>query len=372
MKKLSLILVLLLAVGLAAFAGEPSLSGTFSSQITFDDEATGNLGRLRVNVTVPVGDFVTVTLDMRNDNDRNDLVDAAYTATEQKYGVTGLEFNQVFAVTDISGIFGISDMVGLTLTMGSYECWMSNWNSATSTNRARTVETWAVGGVDTAPDLGLDIGIGSYGTILTYLQTYEASDEIAFKFGFKLGDVLEGLNAILSYTGGKKSSGADVSYFKADAGYTFGFGDGMSLYIPVAFLANLEDEQTFIDFGAKFTGFGLSAGVGAEMNNTPASGDMTFLVLDAQFAYAIMDTGLSVYINMMGDPADLADGGANDDFISSLDFGLSYDLAGNMVYVGYVADLADAGTETMLMMDDSYDRHGVKGSGMYVASYINF
>jgi hypothetical protein len=357
MKKLSLILVLLLAFGFGAFA-EPMVSGTLGSQLSFDDDADlGNIGKLRLNVSFPVGDFVTVVMDIRDDTNGDDY----------------FTFNQVYATTDLSGIFGI-DAVMLKLTMGNYEEWIANWNSPTSTNRARAVEYFAIGGPDSSPDAGLDIGVGAFGTIKAYLETTEGSDVLGYKFGFILGPVVEGLNAAVSYSG---SDG--VSYMKAEAGYTLAIGDGMSLYIPVGFLMNLEGETMKLGVGAKFTGFGLSLGVGGLLCDE-RSGDLTFDVLDLQLAYAVMDTGLTVYVNMFANPggwyavplSDPVVYDEADDFIESIDFGISYNLAGNMMYVGYVADLGDDVTTSKLMMDDSDSRHGIVGSGFYVVSRISF
>jgi hypothetical protein len=361
MKKLSLILVLLLAVGLAAFAGEPSVSGTLGTQIAFDDGTdVGNIGKLRLNVAFPVGDFVNVTMDLRHDEAKN---------TASGYN-GGLEFNQVYATTDVSGIFGISDMVAITLTTGIYEQWMSNWNSATPTNRARPVEKgWDVGGPDKSADIGLDFGIGDFGTLMAYVDTEDGYDGIGYKFGFRLGSVVPGLNLVASYTGADYTdiAGSKYSYFKADAGYSLEFGDGMSVAIPVAFLMDLEAETMEMAFGVKFSGMGLSAGVGAMMEDV-STGDLALSVLDIALAYAIMDTGVSIYVNAFTAPSE----DVNSDFMESLDFGLSYDLAGNMIYVGYVADLGDNVTNTKLMMDDSDGRHGIQGDGFYIVNRISF
>ena len=139
MKKLSLILVLLLAVGLAAFAGEPSVSGTLGTQINFDDDGDiGNIGKLRVALTFPVGDYVNVMMELRTMHGRaapspirpstdsnTDTVDVGFDLPGYFY------FYQVYATTDISGIFGI-DAVALKLYTGNFEYWISNWNSPTS------------------------------------------------------------------------------------------------------------------------------------------------------------------------------------------------------------------------------------------------
>ena len=214
--------------------------------------------------------------------------------------------------------------------------------------------------------MALEIGIGSFGTIATYIETTAGSDTLGYKFGFILGPVVDGLNAAFSY------SGTDgISYMKAEAGYTLAFGEGMSLYIPVGFIYDLEGEAMALGFGAKFSGFGLSLGVGGKIA-TNAADEIAFTVLDAQLAYAVMDTGLSVYANMFGEPAEIADGGADDDFLQALDFGLSYNLAGNTMYVGYVAGLGDSDTTVPLMMDDSTGRHGITGSGFYIVNRFNF
>jgi hypothetical protein len=337
MKKLSLILVLLLVFGMTSvFAAEPSVSGVFSTNYT---QSGVNVGRLRLNVQLPVGDYVNVVMDLRDDTNVNDY----------------LTFNQVYATTDISGIFGI-DVVGINLWLGNFEYWIANWNSATSTNRARFVETFAVGGADASPDIALDFNVMDLFTLMTYAQFN--GDEGAYKFGLKLGDVVPGLNAIASYTGTTDDS---AQYLKVEAGYMLALGDDMSLKFPVNFIADLQAEDQRWSVGVVFDGMGFHAGVGAGTSSLQTN---ALDVLDVQLSYTI--AGVKIYANGFMDPADGAP-----DFIEALDFGVAYNLAGNMVYVGYVADL---GVEQAipLMMDDSTGRHGVTGGGVYLASYISF
>jgi hypothetical protein len=346
-KLLALVMVLALcAGGVFAQAAAPSVHGDFTGIVSAEGDNLGtgaNLGKVRVYVAAPVSEFVTFKMDLRDD------------ATSTPAGES-LGFNQIYVVTNVSGALGMKD-ISLTLTGGYWENWMGHFNSATETNRARHMEIFAIGHQPVAA--ALDIGYASFGKLLTYFGF--DGGFTAYKFGFELGPVVEGLNAIASYSGMNDDS---AQYFKVEAGYTFAVGDGMTLYIPANFLDNIKTYTVQWGSGLKFTGFGLLAAVGV------GSADVTAApidVLDAQLAYSFTDK-FAVFANAFTNPGQT---GTDDDFFQALDVGVRANLGGNKVYIGYVLD---AGKDTAIAVagDDSAARTGVTGGGIYLAWSTSF
>lgn len=371
MKKLSLALVLLVVALVAAFAAEPSISGSFSTHYAFpgNNSQLANIGRLRLKAEIPVGDYVNFVMDLKDDKNTNNF----------------FRFTQVYATTDISGALGI-DPIGLTLTVGNFDQWMSNWNSATTANRSRFVETWRIGGVDdikpkheasttpatldtkatfmggATPDVGLDIGILEYVTLMTY-ASFDKGD-FQYKFGLKLGKVVDGLNFIASYSG--ESTGKD-SYIKAEAGYELSLPGDITITIPASFMYVLKyggddgfkDKSILWASGVKFSGLGITfnVGVGSE-KDAPAPG-----TLDVNLAYSI--AGFSVFVNPW-----MSLNGA-EDLLEAVDFGVSYGFADTMIYLGYVVDLGNK-QDIAVLPDGDSSRHQINGGGLYIATKISF
>ncbi len=351
MKKfIALAMVLsLCAVGVMA---QPTVTGDLSAIYKFEDAASSsNMGRVRIGVAIPVGEFTTVNLDLRDDTFANGF----------------LAFNQVYAVTDVSGALGL-DGVAIKLTGGLFEYWISNFQVATTQHRTRAVETFKIGQEVAA--LALDIGIGDFGTIKTYVG-FPNPDEIAYKFGFMLGPVVEGLSAALSYSGGKDTADTDgiedYSYFKVEAAYSFAVGDGMTLAIPGSFLANLEEEYNQWDLGVKFTGMGLTAAV--EFGNTNMENEEFINALDLQVKYDVAEM-LQIYANIFTDPI-TGDFDLVEEFLEAIDLGVKVTLGTHKVFVGYVID-TDQNNLIGVTEDDSTGRAGILGGGFYIAWRVTF
>lgn len=343
MKKLiALALVLsLCAVGLFAQTA-PSVTGDFSAIYKFygDDMVAGaNIGRLRLGVNIPVGDVVTVKMDLRDDLNT----------------VNYLGFNQVYAVTNLSKALGL-DGVALTLTGGKFEYWISGFNAATTAHRGRQAELFTIG--SGLPALALDVGF-DFGTFMAYSGF--SGDQLAYKFGFKLGNVVEGLNAWASYSFNTQDT---IEYLKLEAGYNLGIGDGMNLFIPASFIANLKAETNQWGSGLKFTGMGLTAAVEVGSNDIEAD----FLqILDFNFAYDVSKQ-LQVYAKAWMNPDEA---GSSVDFFEALDLGIRFLAGANKIYLGYVID-AGAAQAISVTDDDSAARAGVTGGGLYLGWRVSF
>lgn len=343
MKKLLALALVLSLCAVGVFA-QPTVNGDLSAIYKFQGDpsvSSANLGRVRLAIGIPVGDFVKVNMDLRDDT-TGDLI---------------MAFNQIYAVTNVSKAFGL-DAVALTLTGGNFEYWIANFNAATTQHRTRAVENFAIGGGVNA--LALDAGF-DFGTILTYVG-FPAADEITYKFGFKLGPVVEGLNAALSYSGGTKTA-VDYSYLKVEAGYALAIGDGMTLTIPGSFLANLETEVNQWDAGVKFVGMGLTAAVEVGSKNI----ENDFLqAIDFQVKYDVAKE-LQVFANGYMDASETYSG----DFFEAVDLGVRVTMGANKLFVGYVID-AGAAQAIAVTEDDSAARAGVTGGGLYLAWRVTF
>ena len=279
------------------------------------------------------------------------------------------KFNNVYAVTDVSGALGI-DPIGLTLTVGNFSQSMTNSNNPTKSSRAIFSGTGAIGGSGMTPDIGLDIGIMDFVTLLTYASFDRAPSPprsrggVQYKFGLKLGEVVKGLNFIASYSGENNGENSDV---KADFGYEIALGSGMTLTIPasVLYVIKYTGDKEFVDgtllwgAGLKFSGMGITfnVGVGSEKNSSSPG------VLDANLAYSIADFSLFVNPWMSLNSAE--------DVLEAVDFGVSYGIAETMLYLGYVVDL---GTEQKITVapSGSSSNHQIEGGGLYIATKISF
>jgi len=346
MKKILLSLAAVAMVGAFAFADGPAVTvnGDISAFTSVNKDATavnGNMGRVRYYVGVPAGDFVKVNLDVRDDG----------------VGTTGstLKFDQVYATTDVAKALGLEG-VNITLTGGNYENWMANWNAATSTHRARYVEAFAVG--HEAVGLGLNMGVDQYATLLTYAG-YANGSLSTYKFGLQLGKVLDGLNAIASYSG---SMYGTAKYWKVEGGYTFAVGDA-TVYIPASFLNDMIAKTYSWGSGVKASVAGFTGAV--ELGSADAKTN-ALDCLDVHLSYDMKNLG--VYAKSFMDPSKKVRGG---DFFEAVDLGASYKLGNNKVYLGYVIDAGKA-ESIMVTDDDSTARAGVTGGGAYLAWRVQF
>ena len=241
MKKLFVSLVVFATFLGTAFAAEPSISGAFSAHYVFpgNDSQKAAIGDLKFKVEIPVGEYVKFVMNISDANNANNY----------------FKIDDVSASTDISGALGI-DPVSISLKAGRFGQAMSNSNSFTGGDRFGFVRGATNGTgrneaknssktkiklspaakekefpVATArggtADVGLDIGILNYATLLTYASFDD--DQFQYRFGLKLGDVLKGLNFIVSYGGNKRNTD---SYIKSDFGYELMLGD-ISITVPV-------------------------------------------------------------------------------------------------------------------------------------------
>lgn len=425
MKKLFVSLVVFATFLGTAFAAEPSISGAFSAHYVFpgNDSQKAAIGDLKFKVEIPVGEYVKFVMNISDANNANNY----------------FKIDDVSASTDISGALGI-DPVSISLKAGRFGQAMSNSNSFTGGDRFGFVRGATNGTgrseaknssktkikisreekefpVATArggtADVGLDIGILNYATLLTYASFDD--DQFQYRFGLKLGDVLKGLNFIVSYGGNKRNTD---SYIKSDFGYELMLGD-ISITVPVnvryvlktpdklkyydkdkkatddltklikdlkaspasavrdAALAVAEKaleavptnpmsgykEKTFLwATGLKFSGFGakFNVGIGSQKSSSSPS------YLDFDLEYTIV--GLTAYVRPHLSLIE------NDDTLEFIDFGLNYTLAGNTFYLGYVLDTGDNKLHKGGKQEIATTAGGPKlmGGGLYIATKIKY
>lgn len=421
MKKLFVSLVVFATFLGTAFAAEPSISGAFSAHYVFpgNNSQKAAIGDLKFKVEIPVGEYVKFVMNISDANNANNY----------------FKIDDVSASTDISGALGI-DPVSISLKAGRFGQAMSNSNSFTGGDRFGFVRgaTNATGrseaknssktkikisGKETefpvatarggTADVGLDIGILNYATLLTYASFDD--DQFQYRFGLKLGDVLKGLNFIVSYGGNKRNTD---SYIKSDFGYELMLGD-ISITVPVnvRYVLKSSDDRKYKVFnpvtkkfdeikvtvdqfeklstlqkefveketdpmsyyktgtflwatGLKFSGFGakFNVGIGSQKSSSSPS------YLDFDLEYTIV--GLTAYVRPHLSLIE------NDDTLEFIDFGLNYTLAGNTFYLGYVLDTGDNKKHELGKEDPKQTiattagGPKLKGGGLYIATKIKY
>ena len=423
MKKLFVSLVVFATFLGTAFAAEPSISGSFSAHYVFpgNNSQKAAIGDLKFKVEIPVGEYVKFVMNISDANNANNY----------------FKIDDVSASTDISGALGI-EPVSINLKAGRFAQAMSNNNSFTGGDRfgfvrgatnatgrseaknssktkiklpgaAKEMEFPVATARGGTADVGLDIGVLNYATLLTYASFDD--DQFQYRFGLKLGDVLKGLNFIVSYGGNKRNTD---SYIKSDFGYELMLGD-ISITVPVNVRYVLKssddrkvkvlnpvtgkvDETTvkvdqfeklsateqkdlekFIDpmsyyktgtflwaTGLKFSGFGakFNVGIGSQKSSSSPS------YLDFDLEYTIV--GLTAYVRPHLSLIE------NDDTLEFIDFGLNYTLAGNTFYLGYVLDTGDNKKHELGKKDPkqtiatSAGGPKLKGGGLYIATKIKY
>jgi hypothetical protein len=351
MKKLVSVLFALLLVGSFAFAVDVKISGDIGYIIKSDDadEFASNLGKERIRIDAAIDDVNSVFIEFRNDAATDTTFDTKY------YRLT----------TDISKALGLEG-VGITTVLGRFEYWMSNWNSATSANRARKVEyTWGANGGDDADGAAaLEVTVGKIKLHGYVNPSTTSAAENAWKVGVSSTSLVEGLNFIASYNADDSTDG----YFKADAGYKFDTSFA-GIYVPVSFVY-LQDSEIF-DWGVGVQlaniadRFQFNAGLGGKAGGD-AESEQALDVLDIEVYVKLIETA-SFYVKAYTTPTD----DTTYDFLQSIDFGLKNNFGAATFYVGYVYATEEE-MSTALCEDDSTGRYGITGSGLYLAGKVSF
>jgi hypothetical protein len=345
MKKLVSVLFALLLVGGFAFASDITFSGDLGYIIANDEDSEpgSNLAKERVRLNATVADFNTVTLELRNDAGGNELGDFLTT----KF---------FYMTTDIGAALGLEG-VGISAMTGRFEYWLSNWNSATSWNRARKVEMWTIGGDDADGAAALEVTAGKV-KLHSYINP--SSENTGFKLGLSSSSIMEGLNFIASFSDDEDTDG----YFKAEAGYTTG-----NYYVPASFVYDLATD--IVDYGigvsvSNLSMFKVNLGLGGKF-----AGDAEdYQVLDVADleVYANVTETTALFAKFYTSPTDDEN---NDSILQSVDVGVKNKFGAATFYAGYVYADSDEFV-TALCEDDSTDRYGVTGSGLYFATKISF
>ncbi len=369
MKKISLFLVLLLVFGtVGAFAQDEGVSfgGNIEYFMTADEDdadAASNIGKARVNMSAPAGEFTSAELDVRTDT-------LAVMAAKGADMVPTFRINQFYIKSDVAGALGIEG-VGINARFGKFEEWMANWNAATSSHRARNkaIETWDIGGAPNQGSVAVDVSVPDTVTFKSYVEFASdayGSDVIeAYKLGVTTSAV-PNLNIIASYSGFVAPD--TKGYLKADGGYDLALGEGMSLSIPFGLLYNMETEVTGYYTGAKFAYdmFGVNLGIGGTSGADEDGEELDVVDLELMVSPSEIAT---LYAKLYTDP--LADSDADEELLKSVDLGAKAAVGSMDFYAGYFVAVED-NFETTVVSDDRTGRAGVFGSGFYMGAKLSF
>ena len=352
MKKLFISLVVFVTFLGTAFAAEPSITGSLKSTYEFfldNGGQKGTINELRVKVSVPIGEYVDLVMDLRDDKNSTNF----------------FSFTEVSATSDISGALGI-DPISIKLKFGRFTTNMDNGNgkdyvrggtdltgrndsaqvaAETFSVKDKTFKDLVVGTQGGTPDASLDIGIMDYVTLLTYASFDDSNFQ--YKFGLKLGDLLDGLSFVVSYGG--ESTGKD-SYIKGDFGYELKLGEDLSITFPAAWRyvfkagsSGYKGESFLWSTGVKFAGFGVKLDAIFSSNKD----SIDFGAVDTSISYTIGDFTAKVTPTIkVHDPKEPVD---------KVDLKLTYAVMDTTFDLGFVFDL------------NSYMK-----SGPYVATKVSY
>ena len=357
MKKLFISLVLFATVLGAAFAAEPSISGSLATKFEFPANGghKSTITEIRVKVSVPVGEYVDLVMDLRDDKNKANF----------------FRFHTLHATSDISGALGI-EPVSIKLKFGRFTTNLDAGNgkdyvrggtNLTGRNDARDItgtvnvkeqeepvlDALAATKGGTA-DVSLDIGVMDYVTLLTYASFDNQSFQ--HKAGLKLGKgVLEGLTFAVSY--GAENTGTEF-YVKADAGYEIKLMDDNISIKPFAagryvIKANETEKNpykasTFLwSAGVNLSAFGVKVNLGFASNKDSS----VFGAIDASVSYTIADFTAKVTptfkVHNTKEPLD------------KIDLNLSYKIMETQFQVGYVFDIGKkAGSQLYIVTKVAY------------------
>ena len=353
MKKLFISLVLFATVLGAAFAAEPSISGSLATKFEFpgNNSQKSTITEIRVKVSVPIGEYVDFVMDLRDD----------------KNAANYFRIATVHATSDISGALGI-EPVSIKLKFGRFTTNLDAGNGKdyvrggtdlTGKNDAAgitadvkpekdpLVKDAVLANKGGTADVSLDIGVMDYVTLLTYASF----DGNAFqhKAGLKLGKgVVEGLTFAVSY--GAESTGKDF-YVKADTGYEIKLmDDNISIkpfaagrYVIKAGSSGYKKDTILWSAGVNLSAFGVKVNLGFASNKDSS----VFGAIDASVSYTIADFTAKVTptfkVHNTKEPLD------------KIDLNLSYKIMETQFQVGYVFDI---GKEA--------------GSGLYIVTKVAY
>ena len=350
MKKLTLILVVLLTIGLVGAFAESSFSMSFNYGLTVGDGTGGAVQAFdanEINFSGDVDDNTTLNAGLEYDGGQSANVDEFY------------------AMTDFTGALGLELPVTVTGKVG----WMKNWwsNFATITDRATghdriyayapETHMFTYGGGNTNGEIDVEIAMDMLS--LHYRQGFDATN---IGFGASSSDILpmDGM----SYAMFLNYQAADVEdlstgQIRYDSSFSMDVNEMVSVQVPVNAYFDLDDAATnayAYGSGVKGTYDMASLAVAFNGNETEAFQEMTVQ------AGATPVEGLDVY----------AIGGmdfAADDAFQYVDLGGSYAFGGHTFKAGYMVEVADGGSAETGVMGDTYS---VNGSGPYVGFSTSF
>ena len=339
MKKLTLILVVLLTIGLVgAFAEEEksypmtTVAGDFQHVLTAPmntGNPSGSFTQAEVNITGEVDEYNTVSLELDSEG-------GSWNAVE----VDDLRFE-----SDITGALGLDAPVTVNTTVGYFDTYFTNF--AYPTVEGNEYTNWNTNAPAADGAIQVDIGIDPV-TLHWWNNFTDGFGD--FQVGMS-GSVADA-NFFASYATSRTAM--DEGTLAAEADYTYEVNDMTSVYVPVAFNYDLAAET-----------YGWSSGVGADYDmvdlNVGVGGNKAEV-----FQYVNTDMNLAATENADVWAAAYMDLAATDAF-QSAQFGASYSFGALKMSGGYAYAATDSTSVALLPSDGS-----ITGSGVFLATDISW
>jgi hypothetical protein len=321
MKKLTLILVVLLTIGLVGAFADATVSGKLQHQAIGDGETF-------------VGTWGTNELYFDADVDDYNSVHFALDGIDQ--GTPGV--HDFYVSTDVTGALGLDAPVSLSTKIGRFDNWISGFSYVT--NRGHEY-TWP--GKLAQADNGAIMATIGFDPVNVY-ALHDFNDN--FMFGADAS--VAGANLYVNY-GGTYTAPSEGTV-GIDANYTLDIDDMTSVYVPASFEYHLVDETYEWSSGVKGTYDMATLGVGVGGNDT----DMLQTV-DADLNVAATENANVFAVGVFN----LVDS------YNTMEFGASYAFGALTLQAGYVVDADEQG-------HDTYNFGSVTGSAFYLNSSISF
>ncbi len=330
MKKLTLILVVLLTIGLVGAFAETEVTGKIQHQVDSDFETLeGSWGDNELYFDADVDDYNSVNLTLLVDGD-----------------VTNPVMHDYYVTTDVTGALGVDAPLSLDTTIGRFDNWITQWSYVTN----RGHEYMWPGKFDHADGGAIKAAFGFDPVNVYWLNNFSADD---FQVGMD-GSFADASFALSYSADGAAPSEGTIGF---DANYDLAIDDMTSVYVPVAakyYLADQVPDEDYEDYqwstGVKGSYDMATLGVGVSGDDADALGtvaaDLNLAATDEATVFGVGVFDLAAETN-------------------TIEFGGSYDLGALTLQAGYVVDADEAGHST-------YNFGSVTGNSFYLNSSIEW
>ena len=320
MKKLTLILVVLLTIGLVGAFAETEVTGNFQHQVDTDFESfVPGWGTNEIYFDADVDDYNSVNLTLEVDGD-----------------VANPVMHDYYVTTDVTGALGVDAPVSLDTTIGRFDSWITQWSYVTN----RGHEYMWPGNFTQADGGAIKAALGIDPVNVYWLNNFNDDFQVGMDGSFA------DASFALSYTAtGAAPSEGTVGF---DANYNLAIDDMTSVYVPVAATYSMADDSYSYSSGVKGTYDMATLGVGVGGSDADAletvTADLNVAATDAATVFAVGVFKLA-------------------DEYNTMEFGASYDFGALTLQAGYVLDADEMGHST-------YNFGSVTGNSFYLNSSI--